>query len=227
MNERHKKILALLDEKQKVTVNYLAKTLFVSEMTVRRDLKALEQDGLLVRYNGGAIKISENDLIPVSERKLFGSDEKNSLAKRAEEFIHDNMSIFIDSSSTCMYIIPVIAKYKNVKIITNSVQNLLLSAHYHIPCFIAGGNYYERDMCTVGEATKDTLEDINVDLAFCSSLGISDDGIISDIDEEQLSIRKSAMKNAKKTVFLFTNEKKGKKFLYTLCHKDAADYIIE
>lgn len=226
MHERQKKILSILDEKERVSVSVLAKTLYVSEMTIRRDLKALEQDGLLRRYNGGAIKVSDNTVVPISERKLFCSEEKTSLAKQAEQFIHDDMSVFIDSSSTCMYIIPIIAKYKNMRIITNSIQNLLLAAHYHIPCFISGGNYYERDMCTTGKTTESNLRDMNVDIAFCTSLGISEDGIISDNDEQQLSIRKAIMKNSKKNVFLFVNNKKGQKYLYTLCHADDVDYII-
>ncbi len=155
LNERHKKILDILEEKGKVSVAFLAKKLYVCEMTIRRDLTTLEQGGFLKRYNGGAIKIVNDTLVPISDRKMFQSKEKTKLAKRAEEFIHDNMSVYIDSSSTCMYIIPIIQKYKNVRIITNSVQNLLLAAHYHIPCFISGGNYFERDMCTTGNTTEE------------------------------------------------------------------------
>ncbi len=224
--ERHKQILDILDEKERVSTKLLAKTLYVSEMTIRRDLKQLEQDGLLQRYSGGAAKIMNDTLVPISERKLFHSAEKIKLAKQAEKYLHDNMTVFIDSSSTCMYLIPIISKFKDVKIVTNSIQNLLIAAHYHLPCFIAGGNYYKRDMCSIGNTTISNLNDINVDIAFCTSLGISEDGIISDEDEHQAMVRKTVMKNAKIKVLLFVQNKIGKKYVYTLCRADDVDHII-
>ncbi len=226
LSDRHKSILKILEEKNHASVSELAKSLFVSEMTIRRDLKSLEKDGFLQCYHGGAMRVQDNSLTPISERKLFSSDEKNELAKRTEKFIHDNMSVFIDCSSTCMYIIPIIAKYKNVRIVTNSIQNLLLASHYHIPCFISGGNYFERDMCTTGSITNQILSEINVDVAFCTALGLSEDGIISDELEELASARKIIIKNAKKIVFLFSKDKTNKKFFHTICHQSDVDHII-
>ncbi len=65
-----------------------------------------------------------------------------------------------------------------------------------------------------------------MDVAFFTSLGISDDGIISDEDEQQAAVRKAVMKNSGKNIFLFVNAKKGKKYLHTLCNAEDVDYII-
>ncbi|MBQ8207289.1 MAG: DeoR/GlpR transcriptional regulator, partial [Clostridia bacterium] len=73
---RKKDILELLYEKGKVTVSELSKTLFVSEMTVRRDLAEMEKGGFLRRYRGGAVlKINAGEM-PLSERLLLDKDEK-------------------------------------------------------------------------------------------------------------------------------------------------------
>ena len=125
-----------------------------------------------------------------------------------------------------MYIIPLLTDYNDITIITNSVQNLLVAAEHHIRCSIAGGNYYERDMCTVGSETENYLRNINVDIAFLATSGLSDDGVISDFDERQTAVRKAVMENSKKNLFLFESGKLHKKFPYTLCRTDMADDIF-
>ena len=81
-------------------------------------------------------------------------------------------------------------------------------------------------MCTVGSYTDEFLQNINVDIAFFSSCAISDDGIISDIDCAQTSVRRTVMQNSHKNLFFFSEEKLHKKCVYTLCRAEDADEII-
>lgn len=226
LNERQQDIVEFIKKEKRASVKKLAAQFFVSEMTIRRDLKELENQNYLKRYNGGAVYCRSDSLLPIQMRKFLNAKEKNMLSKRAEKYLHDSQTVFIDSSSTCMYMIPLLAEYKDIKIITNSVQNLLVAAEHHIQCSIAGGNYYERDMCTVGSETENYLRNINVDIAFLTTSGLSDDGVISDLDESQTAVRKAVMENSKKNLFLFESGKLHKKFPYTLCRTDMADDII-
>lgn len=91
---------------------------------------------------------------------------------------------------------------------------------------MAGGIYYEHDMCTVGGMTNEFLRNINVDVGFFSAKGLSDDGIISDDDESQTAARKAAMINCKQKIFLFDTTKQHKKYIYTLCKTDVIDDIF-
>ena len=225
LNERQNGILAFLEQEGRASVKKLAEHFFVSEMTVRRDLKEMERCGYLQRYNGGAV-YSGRDELPVNIRKFTHLKEKKPLTQNAKKFLKDYDTVFIDSSSTCMYIIPVLAEYKGIKLVTNSVQNLLAAAEYHIPCIITGGSYYEHDMCCIGGITEEFMRNINVDVAFFSLLGITDDGIISDSDEAQLAVRKAAMQNSKKNVFFFDESKKGKRYIYTVCRAEEADGVF-
>ncbi len=226
MNERSEQIIELLKKHSKMSVAELSKRLYVCEMTVRRDLKALEADGYIKRYNGGAMLFTREVDLPFTERNLLHSKEKIALAKIAASYVEDGSSIFIDSSSTCSYIIPQLSEKSNIKIITNSVTSLILATQYHIPCVMIGGNCYDKDMCTVGSTAVETLRNINSDIAFFSSIAVSDDGIISDCDEDQTAVRKEAMKNAQKSVFIFIKSKQHKKSTYTLCSIDEAYKII-
>lgn len=222
---RKRDIFDMLCEKKRMSVSELSKTLYVCEMTIRRDLAEMEKQGILKRYRGGAVLTDDKEL-PVSQRMYLGEEEKRALGKRAAKYLSDNINVYIDGSSTCQFIIPHIKKFSNVKIITNSVKTLLIAAKLHIPCFLIGGEYYEQDMCLVGSVSERYAEKINVDAAFFTTKGLSEDGIISDSDLEQTMVRYIIMKNSKKNIFLFEKAKLGKKYLHTLCHRDFADDVI-
>ena len=226
INERRKKILELLSQRGRVSVGELSRTLFVSEMTIRRDLADMEKGGFLHRYHGGAVsKINIGDM-PISERLLLDRQEKELLAARAKEYLTDGITVFIDSSSTCQYIIPHIADHKNITVVTNSVSALLSLGALHIHTILIGGEYYEQDMCSVGSIAERYASELNIDVGFFTTAAISNDGVISDFDQRQTYIRRLVMNNTDKSVFLFENEKKGKKHIYTLCQKDEAYSVI-
>ena len=113
--DRKKDILDILYANGRVSVLQLAKTLFVSEMTIRRDLSEMEKDGVLKRYRGGAVLTAVSSEMPISQRFFVDESEKIYLSKKAINFLSDDLTIFIDSSSTCHYIIPYINRFKNHK----------------------------------------------------------------------------------------------------------------
>lgn len=226
INERQEKMLEFLKREKRASVKKLSARFFVSDMTVRRDLKELNEAGYIKRYRGGAVYSADDHSLNIEARKLLRSGEKDSLSKEAKKYLSDSMTVFIDSSSTCTYIIPLLSEYNEITMITNSVQNLLEASKYHIKCIFAGGDYYERDMCTVGSYPEEFLRGINSDIAFFSALGISDDGIISDSDEKQTAVRKTVIQNCKKNIFLFDSTKLHKKYAFTLCRREDAGGII-
>ena len=224
---RQKEILEILHAGGRVTVGELSRKLFVSEMTVRRDLAEMERCGFLYRYRGGAVPRYSTGEMPISERLLLDKGEKAALAARCTEYLSDGVTVFIDSSSTCQFIIPHVAEFKDTKILTNSVKALLTASELHIPCHLIGGEYYEQDMCLVGSFAEESAKNFNVDVAFFTTAAYSEeDGVISDFDIKQTAIRKAIMKNSKTNIFLFEKKKCHKKLLFTLCRTDEATAII-
>ena len=226
LNARQEQIVEIVKNEHRVSVKKLAAQLFVSEMTVRRDLKILAESGYLKRYNGGAVFDKEFDHLPIESRRLLNIAEKRRLCDQAKRYLSDGCSVYIDSSSTCLNLVPMLADYKNITLITNSVQCLLSAEKYHLKCILAGGDYDEYDRCTVGVETVEFLSKLNVDIAFISSRCISDDGIISDSNAPQTAVRRTVMKKSKKSFILLEQTKQHQKLLYTLCHKSEADKII-
>ena len=166
LNKRQEQTVELVKAEQRASVKRIAQHFFVSEMTVRRDLKILEENGYLKRYNGGAVYNKEFDHLPIESRKLLNTAEKRKLCELARRYLRDNCSVFIDSSSTCLNLVPMLADFKGITLITNSVQCLLAAEKHHLKCILAGGNYHEYDRCTVGVETVEFVRRFNVDVAF-------------------------------------------------------------
>lgn len=227
MEDRQKDILKRLYEKGRVSVAELSRELYVSEMTVRRDLAEMEKGGYLRRYRGGAVLRQSDGEMPVSERYFMNREEKQALAARASSFLSDGITVFLDSSSTCGYLLPYLAKHKSITLVTNSVKTLLAAAENHIPSILIGGEYYEQDMCLVGSLAEESVRTLNVDLAFFTTAAYDEQsGVVSDFDLRQTAIRKLILRNAEKSVFLFESYKLGKKMLHTLCTKKDAYAVL-
>ncbi len=226
LNERQAGIEEYLNEHIHASVRELAAHFFVCEMTIRRDLREMEQAGYLRRYNGGATRREENGQAPFSARMLLHADHRPQIEQAVRPYLKDGISVFIDSSSTCLYIVPLLGEYRDVHMITNSLYACSSAAEHHVRCTLAGGNICERDLCTVGADTAVFLEGINSDIAFFSLQAISDDGKITDGDAEQTAVRKAVLKNCRQSVILLDESKCHKTCLYTFCHSSEADRVI-
>ncbi len=216
LNPRQEELLEFLNKQRKVTVTALAKQLFVSEMTIRRDLSAMERAGLLTRYPGGAVAIPDDSHSPIDLRSSFMDTEKKRVAALAAEHLSDEQTVFLDSSSTVAYLVPYLAKHKNIRVITNSIRTLLFLSEHHLPTVLLGGEFFEKDMCTIGTLSPDPLQ-FNVDIAFFSCTGLSADGRLTDHDYAQARVRRQILQNAARAVCLMLPSKKNKVFPFTIC----------
>jgi len=102
LTERHQFILKKLQDSGHVNVQELSILMKVSDVTIRKDLKQLEDKNLLFRSHGGASKTNPyaNDK-PVAEKERLNADEKHTIAKAAAAMIGHNDSIIIGSGTRC------------------------------------------------------------------------------------------------------------------------------
>ena len=227
--DREKQILEILLKEKKSSVKQLAKILFVSEPSVRRDLQSLEKQNLIKRIHGGAVieetALSKNK-IPFLIREYEQSSAKTMIAKKAIELICDNDIVFLDASTSCYYLIPFLASKRNLTVITNGVKALIKLAEYGINTISTGGALLNSCLALVGEEAYKTIETYNADIALFSCRGVSNDGYLTDISPEENNARKKMIQHARKSYLLCTSEKIGKSYFHNLCHKDAITGII-
>ena len=226
LNERQKKILSILGETGNVRVSKIARELFFSEMTIRRDLEKMERDGLLKRTHGGAVVNVSDFQYPINYRAEINKDQKKHLAAEATKYLSDGQLIFFNSSSTLAYLLPYLEKYQNVRVVTNSVYLLFRLAQMHVPCTLTGGQYDEIDQSLLGRQAERYLSEINPDLAFLSCEALSDDGRVTDSNPDIAEIAKIVIRKAKKAVLLMDRSKLGTLCPYDICTRDQLTDVI-
>lgn len=222
--ERHKQILQLLEQKSALRVRELAKALYTSEATVRRDLCELEKAGLLRRVYGG-VTLNEAQM-PLDFRTQENAAAKREIAARAVALISDGDTVFLDSSSTAQHLIPHLSRLRDLTILTNShgVVEALCGTSHRV--FSTGGRLVPRNRAFVGPAAEGMLENFSPSIAFFSSQGLNESGEITDDSEEETSLRRAVLRRAARTVFLCDAGKLGKTHLFRLCHLSQVDEVI-
>lgn len=162
--ERRQLILDILDKEQKVIASDLINRLGVSEDTIRRDLKELDNQGLLRRVHSGALKIGPS-LVDFSVREAFLNDKKLAIAKKALPLIKNNQVIIIDSGTTNLRLVNQLPKTLSATVITNSPPIASALAPYeNIEIIMLGGTLYKHSMANLGPDTIEALSLMRADL---------------------------------------------------------------
>lgn len=203
-------IRSQIQQKNSVLVSELAKKYKVTEETIRRDLKKLEEQGVLTRVYGGAYNVNgvQND-VDIDIRQSVLLDEKKTIAKRAFPIIIDGDSIFLDSSTTALQL-ALLLKELNLTVITNSFPIAqVLSEHENIHLIVLGGSLNNKSMSFIGQSAKMVLSNYFVDKAFISCRSLSLRNGITDSNEEQGAIRRIALERSEKAYLLIDHTKFG------------------
>lgn len=225
--ERKLAILNYLKKNNLATFRELAEAVFASESSVRRDVKALESEGYVKQSYGGVVLASYvNGIVPVKLRESENAAIKDSIAERATKHVFDGATLLLDGSSTVRRMMKYLTHFKNLKIITNNHRLFSEIEGFSGTLYSTGGRYDSRNNIFLGSVAEDFLRGITADVLFFSCQALSDDGEITDVSEEETSLRKVMLSRAKKKIFLCDSSKVGKKQTFKLCTKDDVDEII-
>lgn len=228
--ERKRKILDLLEDNSFMTVNDLAKKIYVSQMTIRRDLKLLEGEKLIKIVRGGAeaVKITEaaDTYYSYSYRQNLESDIKRKLAGIAVSKIEKGDTIYIDSSSSASYIAEIIEPGLNISIITNSYQTASILAERNVKHTLIGGFYHEHEKSFLGMVSESCIDNVRIDKMFFSSQGIIPGDYVYDSSESETKMRQHFLNLSKKKYFMCLDYKIGRKYMFRVCPADESIEII-
>lgn len=163
-DHRHEEILTQLTQTGRVGVASIAATLQVSDETIRRDLKLLEERGLLRRIHGGAVQPRLDQERPLVERSQLNGREKGRVGILGETLVRDGMSIFIDTGTTTLAFARRLTARK-VTVTTNSIDIALLLADTPVRVNLTPGRLRPKDNALVGYDTVDYARRHFFDLA--------------------------------------------------------------
>lgn len=225
--ERLDQIIACLRERQTDTVKNLAQKLYASEATIRRDLTELERRGLVKRLHGGAALIDgvQREL-PLFLREQQNVAAKRDVAARAAQYLRDGQVIFMDASSTVMFLIKYFEGYQNLTIVTNGMKTAQVLSGLSHKTYCTGGLMLHNSSAYVGDYAADFVRHFNADVFFFSSRGVSEDGRITDASSEENHIRRVMLEQSRQHIFLCDSSKRGKTYCYNLCRLDQVDACV-
>ena len=211
-DRRRKKIIDALEKQGKVKITALSKELGVSLVTVRSDLKFLEQRGMLQCVTGGAVQ-SRADAARakwVYSTNLL-SPAKAEVAKKAMELFSDGQTVMINSGATTRLLAREFHCINNIKMVTNSVIIAQEIAGLHnVHLTLLGGSINPQFLFSNGMDTVLQLEKYKADIAVLSVDGIDLKNGITTYHEEEGEINRIMIRNSFKTVIVADSSKLGK-----------------
>ncbi|MCC8097581.1 MAG: DeoR/GlpR family DNA-binding transcription regulator [Eubacterium sp.] len=229
METRRNAIANLVDEKGSVSFSMLKEEFpNVSEMTLRTDLKSLDEEKRILRVHGGAksvqFLVGTDDLLT---RKSFRNvAEKKIIAEKALSLIRPGKSLFLDSGSTTTVLAKAIPDQNNL-IYTSSLSCAAELANLDKPeIYMPGGrlNRYSQSVC--GITTIKEVERMNFDMAFLGVTGYCKGaGFTCGINDEAL-LKQTAISRSEQVIVLMDSSKLDKKYSFSICGLDRINIIV-
>jgi DeoR family galactitol utilization operon repressor len=205
-------------------VNELSETLGVSTVTVRSDLKSLEDRGFITRTHGGATPAFHHNIL---ERERERAAEKNRIARAAAELVQDGSTIMIEAGTTTALIAKWLTGKRDIHIVTNSL--LLFSyarANPALQITMTGGEFRRATESLVGPLALKTIEGLNVETAFVGTDGFGPERGLTTHLVEGAEIVKAMVARASKSVLVADSSKYGKAGFVTFLPLTAMDMVI-
>jgi len=206
--ERRRIIMEEIQQNKQVDIFQLKTQFNVSEVTLRKDLRYLENKNLLIRSRGGAmISVKVGEDLSVKKRMVLNLDLKKSIAEAASALIKEGDTIIIDSGTTLMQMTNHLDKIRKLTIITNALDIAIkLSEFNNLKIIVPGGIFRKKSFSLVGVTAVENFQIFRAVKYFVSGDGINAEGLFtSNLEEGQIA--KIIMSNAKQNIILVDSSK--------------------
>ncbi|MFC1959596.1 DeoR/GlpR family DNA-binding transcription regulator [Chloroflexota bacterium] len=229
LEERRRAILEQLKRQGRVAVNELSARLHVSTVTIRQDLRALEEEGLLERTYGGAVlpaSVAQTEPeFSFDIRQRRDQSAKAAIATEAAKMVGEGFSIAMDGSTTAFTMIPHLKKRQHLNIVTNS----LMVAHEfldspQIEVFMPGGHLRRESIALVGR--PQTLPEINLNIGFFGTRGISAEAGMTETAPDEAMMKRAMVAHCLSVVILADHTKWDSVAPFTFVELNKVDKIL-
>ncbi len=230
--ERRRKIAEQVQQAGSVTVADLCERFDVSEMTIRRDLRDMDREGLLRRVHGGAVStLGRSYEPPLQTRAATNPAAKQAIGRKAAAMINDGDSIALDIGTTTLEIARALEGKHNLTIITASlpianeiVSNLSLSSDVRL--ILTGGVVRAGELSMIGSIATHTYEEFHVDKAFIGVGGISVADGLTEYNLEDAIVKKPMIDNAHLRIVVCDASKLGRTTFASVAPLSSVDVIV-
>ena len=228
ITERHQSILQLLQEKGLVEIQEFSDVLQVTGVTIRKDLKLLEERNLLFRTKGGAsINNPYASEKPINEKEFINVEQKKKIAKAALEHTTKTDSIIIGSGTTVYELSRLLYPLKNLIVITPAVKVALeLYNRPNVEVLQLAGLIHQSSASVAGAFAELILEQISCDVLFLGADGIDLEFGVSITNIAEASLNQKMINIAQKVIIMADSSKFRRRGLGRICNLDMIQVII-
>lgn len=226
--ERHQYILARLQKEGKVNVLDLCADLNVSSVTIRKDLKVLEDKNLLYRTHGGATASNPYTTDrPVNEKEKINSEEKSGIGEMAASLIEPNDCVIIASGTTVLSLARHIKPEGNLTVITAALNVATeLNRHADIEVLVLGGILRKSSSSGTGMYAEKILDDFSCSKLFLGVDGIDPDFGLTTTHIQEAQLNRKMIQASQKTIVLADSSKFGKRGFGRICGLEDVEQVI-
>ena len=210
------------------SVEYIAERLSLSASTVRRDLQSMEKDGKIKRSYSGVEYLGKEELLaPFPLRTHKNLEQKMAVCRLAASFVKEGFTVFTDASSTAYCLANYLKDFENVKVVTNGMETLNALSVSKLEVFSTGGKISSSNrVALVGNRAVDIINSVHADVAFVSAFGVSKDGGVYDVYDDEIAVRQAMFKNADKKILMLDEMKFGKSAPFKLANLTDFDAVL-
>jgi DeoR/GlpR family transcriptional regulator of sugar metabolism len=204
---RQDAVVRLLQVRGSVSISELERELGVSGMTVRRDLRVLEERGVARRTYGGAVLADPGPTEGSFDRRLAEFVEaKERTARAMVDLIGDGEMVFVDSSTVGLYVVrELLAAGRRITVVTNSlpVQNAVSDASC-AELVALGGRYQSYGRCFVGPETVRAVRSLHADKAIVSGQPVLTHGQLCTPDPLDAEVKRAMIDQAGESILMLS-----------------------
>lgn len=231
MEERHLAILDMIKENGRISIGEIQEKFDVSVESARRDLRILEEKGLLKRTHGGAIPILSVGFTPPRKRNLDHMnvfENYDAIAKKAATLIKPNDVVYLTGGSFGFIMLNYLPKEFNFTLVLNSVTLASkLTDRDNLSVYITGGKMRMHDSASVVDSMATAfVKNLHFDLSYITGAGLTADFGFSNGTDETATFQRAVIENSRKNVLLMPNQKVGVNAFVKVCDIDCFDVLI-
>jgi DeoR family transcriptional regulator of aga operon len=227
---RRKKIIGLLNENGSVQVQQLSNLFNISTVSIRKDLKFLEQRGVVTRTYGGAFLNSESSEITETNihlKEKLNVDSKCKIAQAAADMIFEGDSIILDSGTTTNRIAEQLSDKENITVITNDLNAINSIADYpNVELVVLGGTLRRKTMYFHGTQAEKTLKELHADKLFLGVDGFHMEKGITTHFEAEATLNRVMCSAASEVIVVADSSKFNKVCLYKIIEPSNVSKLI-
>lgn len=225
--ERRSQIADLIQKQRTVNNAELMERFGISIETVRRDLDALEQEGVLRKVYGGAVvNVSLNAEPEYASRSQMNSQQKNAIAREAAKLICSGDTVYLGVGTTVQAMVQYMKNIGPVTVFTNALRTAVeLSELPECTVILPGGQVRAKELTLSGFPAEENLVHFNVDKAFIGIGGVTENGI-TDFHIGEARLHRQLALNARQAIALADSTKLGVRAMNNVCSLDQIDLVI-